>query len=171
MPYNNDYDLTKKEFFALVSKIMEGNPKVKTIEKYWEGFLEAIAREIYYHGSCRLPHLGKFVIKHIDEKIQLQKTSEGKNITYKVPERDIPIFIPHDDFINDINYKGVTKQYRKRLKQGKLTSRDYRRQIKSEYITHNLSEKVNKEEKIQKIKEDFAKKLNQLKEERKVNEH
>lgn len=171
MPYNNDYDLTKKEFFALASKIIEGNPKPKTAEKYWEGFLEVIAREIYYHGSCRLPHLGKFTVKHIEEKIQIQKTPEGKEISYKVPERDIPVFTPHDDFINDMNYKGVTKQYRKRLKQGRLTARDYRRQLKSEYIADNLPDETTGDERLQKFKDDFAKRLEQLKEDKGNNEN
>ena len=92
--------------------------------------------------------------------MQIQKGPNGKEIVYRVPEREVPIFTPHDDMINDINMQGVTKAYRRRLKAGTLTQRDYERQVRAEAlgVVGSLSE-----ERINASKDKFKEMLNEKK--------
>ena len=127
MPYNNGGAITDKEFYTGVSRFLDVT--YPTVRKYWEdGFYEFIVREIWLKGSLRIPHLGTFNLKHMDESFQRQKGPDGKEVVYRVPERDIPIFTPADDFTNDVNFQGVTKKFRKRAKNNKLNAADIRRQ-------------------------------------------
>lgn len=147
--------LTDKEFFTQMARYADVSDP-RTCAKYWYAACEVIIRELFYNGSCRTPTLGTFTTKHVGESVQVQKGPDGKQVVYQVPPRDIPEFTPHDDMINDINMQGVTKQYRKRLKAGKLTKRDYERQIRAEVlgVNGNLSE-----QRIEASKKEFKKML------------
>ena len=70
----------------------------------------------------------------------------------------MPYFIPEDDFINDINCVGVTKKYRKRLKEGALTERDYEREARA-----NAMDSVSAmyEDRTEQAQEDFQQTLKQ----------
>lgn len=162
MPYNNSNKQTDKEFYATVARLLNVTPA--TVKKYWvEGFYEAFVRELYLKGGCRLPLMGNFSLKQIAESFQEQTSPSGEKVVYRVPERDIPTYQPSDDVINDCNMMGVTKAYRKRVKAGKLTQRDYQRQIRAERlgVYGSLSK-----ERIEQSKEDFKKKLKKIKEEK-----
>ena len=125
--------LTDKEFFTQMARFADVN-SLQTVQKYWYAACEVIIRELFYNGTCRVPGLGTFSTRKVGEQIQIQKGPEGREVVYRVPEREVPVFTPHDDMINDINMQGVTKQYRKRLKAGTLTKRDYERQIRAESL-------------------------------------
>lgn len=125
--------LTDKEFFTQMARFADVN-SLQTVQKYWYAACEVIIRELFYNGTCRVPGLGTFSTRKVGEQIQIQKGPEGREVVYRVPEREVPVFTPHDDMINDINMQGVTKQYRKRLKAGTLTQRDYERQIRAEAL-------------------------------------
>lgn len=160
MPYNNSNELTDKEFYMGVARFL--GVTYQTAKKYWEdGFNEFIVRELYFKGSCRIPHLGTFALKHMAEGFSNQKDENGNDVVYKILERDIPYFTPHDTFVNDVNMQGVTKKYRKRLKKGQLTQRDYERQIRAEKIGAFGSMSA---ERIEKSKENFQELLKKKKE-------
>ena len=125
--------LTDKEFFTQMARFADVN-SLQTVQKYWYAACEVIIRELFYNGTCRVPGLGTFSTRKVGEQIQIQKGPEGREVVYRVPEREVPVFTPHDDMINDINMQGVTKQYRKRLKAGALTQRDYERQVRAEAL-------------------------------------
>ena len=125
--------LTDKEFFTQMARFADVN-SLQTVQKYWYAACEVIIRELFYNGTCRVPGLGTFSTRKVGEQIQIQKCPEGREVVYRVPEREVPVFTPHDDMINDINMQGVTKQYRKRLKAGTLTQRDYERQVRAEAL-------------------------------------
>lgn len=162
MPYNNSSNLTEKEFFKLVARFVDGTPNEKTIKKYWEAIMEAITRQVFLQGKCRIPRLGTITTKTVGESYQVHKDKNGETTTYVVPERDIPIFTPDDDFINDINMKGVTKKYRKRSKKGTLSMRDYQRQIRAEEL--NVFGSLSKE-RLEESKTNFLEKLSNIKQE------
>lgn len=133
MPYGNTNAITDKEFYSGIARLLNVTPS--TVKKYWEdGFNEFIIRELYFRGTCRVPHFGTFSLKHIPEEVQIQKDENGEEVTYFVPERDKPIFTPHDDMINDVNMQGVTKKYRKRVKANQLTYRDIARQQRADKL-------------------------------------
>lgn len=125
--------LTDKEFFTQMARFADVN-SLQTVQKYWYAACEVIIRELFYNGTCRVPGLGTFSTRKVGEQIQIQKGPEGREVVYRVPEREVPVFTPHDNMINDINMQGVTKQYRKRLKAGTLTQRDYERQVRAEAL-------------------------------------
>lgn len=151
--------LTDKEFFKQMARFADVS-NLSTVQKYWYAACEVIIRELFYNGTCRVPGLGTFSTRKVGEQIQIQKGPEGREVVYRVPEREVPVFTPHDDMINDINMQGVTKAYRKRLKAGALTQRDYERQIRAESlgVTGSLSE-----ERIKASKEQFKKLLQEKK--------
>lgn len=151
--------LTDKEFFTQMARFADVN-NLHTVQKYWYAACEVIIRELFYNGTCRVPGLGTFSTRKVGEQIQIQKGPEGREVTYRVPEREVPVFTPHDDMINDINMQGVTKQYRKRLKAGTLTKRDYERQIRAESlgVFGSLSE-----ERIEASKKKFKEMLDEKK--------
>ncbi len=143
--------LTNKEFYKQSCRWADVT-SIQTAAKWWSAFAEVIIRELYYNGTCRLPLLGTFSTRTVGEALQKQIGPEGKPVIYRVPERQVPIFTPADDFINDINCQGVTKAYRKRLKSGTLTQRDWERQIRAESM--NVSGTLS-EERIEASKEKF----------------
>ena len=127
---------TNKEFFTQACR-WKDNGSVSTAAQWWAAFQEVIVRELFYNSSCRVPGLGYFVIKQEDGHFQKQKKPNGREVSYFVPGRITPVFRPEDDFINDVNMQGVTKQYRKRVKAGALTERDYIRQIRADSLAAN----------------------------------
>lgn len=158
MGWNNGA-LTDKEFLKQACRWADAT-SVTTASKWWWAFVEVIIRELYYNGSCRIPGLGTFTTKKMGEKIQIQKGLGGREVTYKVPEREVPVFVPHSDMIDDINMQGVTKHYRKKLKAGELTKRDYARQARAESlgVLGSLSE-----ERMEASKEKFIELLEEKK--------
>lgn len=151
--------LTDKEFFTQMARFADVN-SLQTVQKYWYAACEVIIRELFYNGTCRVPGLGTFSTRKVGEQIQIQKGPEGREVVYRVPEREVPVFTPHDDMINDINMQGVTKQYRKRLKAGTLTQRDYERQVRAEAlgVVGSLSE-----ERLEASKKKFKEMLDEKK--------
>lgn len=158
----NGAALTDKEFFKQMARFADVT-NLETVQKYWYAACEVIIRELFYNNTCRTPGLGTFSTRKVGEQIQIQKGPEGKEVVYKVPEREVPIFIPSDDMINDINMQGVTKAYRRRLRAGALTQRDYERQIRAEAlgVTGSLSEEriIASKAKFKKILEEKKKKV------------
>ena len=151
--------LTDKEFFTQMARFADVTDP-RTCAKYWYAACEVIIRELFYNGTCRVPTLGTFTTRHIEETVQVQKGPNGEKVVYPVMARDVPEFIPHDDMINDINMQGVTKAYRRRLKAGTLTQRDYERQVRAEAlgVVGSLSE-----ERINASKDKFKEMLNEKK--------
>lgn len=137
-----------KEFYSLVSKLID--VPVTSVEKYWEGFFEVISRRLYLTGVCDIPYLGEMRLVHRDESIQTQNHN-GREIRYYVPSRNIPVFTPEDDFVNDVNMMGVTKTYRNRAKKDMLSERDYKRLKRAaELGIKTEEEKIEEEEKRKK---------------------
>lgn len=162
MPYNNSDKNTDKEFYTEVARLL--NVTVPTVRRYFvEGFYEAIVRFCYLKGKCTLPNLGTFSLAHENEYYQKQTDENGEEVIYKVPARDKPIFYPHDTFINDVNYMGVTKAYRKRMKKNQLSYMDYRRQQRAAELG-NFGSMTS--ERIEQSKENFKELLEKKKKEK-----
>lgn len=163
MPYNGTGKQTDKEFYEGVARLLDVTPQ--RAKKYWEdGFNEFIVRELFFKGICRLPNIGTFTVYKIEENVQYQEDENGKLIYYRVPERYIPKFTPHDIMINDINMNGVTKKYRKRLRENVLTERDYKRKLRAQALgvdepmteEHIEASKISFKEKLEKKKAEYA---------------
>ena len=162
MPYGNSDKNTDKELYTDIARLL--GVSVQTVRKYIvDGFYEAIVRRIYLQKSCTIPNLGTFTLVHEPEYYQKQTNENGEEVIYKVPARDKPVFTPHDTFINDVNYMGVTKAYRKRARKNQLTAMDYRRQQRAAELGEFGSKS---QERIEKSKENFKELLEKKKKEK-----
>lgn len=145
---------TNKEFFQQACR-WKDSTSIKTAAEWWVAFQEVIIRELFYNGNCRVPGLGKFIVEERKSSYVKQKDANGKEISYFVPARIVPIFAPEDDFINDINMQGVTKAYRKRLKNKGLIQRDFERELRAEALNATAAVEEMAELRKNKSKEDF----------------
>lgn len=145
------------ELYRLVARELDCT--AQTARRYVDAIVEVIAKEVYLSGCCRVPNLGVFDAKHIEERIQKQ-VHDGELFEFVMPEHVKPVFTPCDTFINDCNMKGVTKQYRRRSKKKQLTVRDLERIAKAEAIERlkNVSAEMKESAKI-----GFADKLKEKK--------
>lgn len=130
----------------------------RTVEKVWKAVAEYIVRAIYNTNTCYVPYLGTFNVRKIEESIQHQKTPSGRIVEYIVPARIVPVFIPENPFIDDVNGHGVTKEYRKRLKNNALTARDYERLMRTEQI-ESPDVYQRSEDDLERARDDFKKML------------
>lgn len=161
---------TNKEFFKQACR-WKDTTSIQTAAEWWSAFQEVIIREVFYNGCCRVPGIGTFTIKEEESHYMKQRMPNGKEVTYLVPGRIVPIFTPEDDFINDVNMQGVTKQYRKRLKKGALTERDYTRQIRADSLAAGACVDEMIEQRRESAKKEFQKLLEKKREDKaKTNE-
>lgn len=149
--------VTNKEFFKQACRWKDSS-SIQTAAEWWSAFQEVIIREIFYNGVCRVPGLGTFSVNTQESYFQKQRGPGGKIMTYLVPERMTPVFVPEDDFVNDINMQGVTKKYRQRLRDGALNERDFARQVRAD----SLEAGVCIEEMMEQRKKEAQKELRKL---------
>lgn len=158
--------LSPKEFYSQVSKWVSGK-RLYVAEKWCNAVVEVIIQECFFKHACKVPLLGTFDLVHHEESTQKQIIN-GEAQTVIVPERFSVKFTPCDSFINDVNGEGVTKMYRKRVKENKLTKRDIERQLRfekekvdeyfkqQEKLKEELRQEAQKENKNKKAKKDKA---------------
>lgn len=150
--------VTNKEFFKQACRWKDSS-SIQTAAEWWSAFQEVIIREIFYNGCCRVPGLGTFTVIEEPSYYQKQKMPNGKTMTYLVQGRIRPDFTPEDDFINDINMQGVTKKYRRRLKEGALTERDFARQVRADSLAASACVDEMIEQRRDSAKKEFQKLL------------
>ena len=158
--------LSPKEFYSQVSKWVSGK-RLYVAEKWCNAIVEVIIQECFFKHGCKVPLLGNFDLIHHPEKTQTHNIG-GEAQTVIVPERFSVKFTPCDSFINDVNGEGVTKMYRKRVKENKLTKRDIERQLRfekekvdeyfkqQEELKEQLRQEAQKEDKNKKAKKTKA---------------
>lgn len=155
-----DDDLSKKDFIRLMCKYA-GSKEPKNGAIWLEALIEVMIREIDIKGSVNVPYLGRFVgVKTASRLSTIVIDGEPKVV--RIPERLTPMFRPCADFIDDINGKGVSGKYQKRKLRGRLTQRDWYRQIRAD---EGLTVGYINEEKIEKAKSAFLKKIQKRTEE------
>lgn len=150
-----------KDFYTRVARSRGMNEK--SVREWWSAFYEQIITMLFITGRCVLPDIGTFVLVEKEEQVQKQTDADGEEHLYIVPARSYPVFYVDDDFINDINMTGVTKSYRKRLRKGTLTQRDYLRIQRAEKMQVSEVDIARKNE--EKAKMDFEKLLKEKKKE------
>lgn len=125
--------------------------------KWWTAFMEVIVRHMFYEGEVYVPLLGRFYTKHIPQSTQFHKDPNGGGmVSYVLPEHELPKFAPSDNFINDVNMTGVTREFRKRRKRDLLTERDYLRELRANAI---CADEFGQKEKAEEAQARFKEKL------------
>lgn len=123
-------DLSTKEFLTQYCRWAD-KIRIETGQKDWDAMREVIVRNLFLKKRCKVPDLGTFELILQKEYYQKQ-IIKGEEVYYKVPERYSIKFTPHDNFIDDVNGKGVTKSFRRREKEGALTKKDIEREKRFE---------------------------------------
>lgn len=152
----------EKDFFLLAQRLSDS--KNISVTKWWNIFYEVILRQLYISGAVYLPNIGWLELKKKEGKVYTRKKSDGSVEIVDIPARNVPCFKPEDDFINDVNLVGITKNYRQRVKNGALTARDkLREQRTQEMLGDNLyfSDKA-KEKYTEILKEGFEERLKNM---------
>ena len=122
--------LTPKEFYSQVGKRADVK-RIDIAEKWCKAIIEVIIYECFFKHGCKIPLLGTFELIHRKEEIQTQNKN-GEVQTFVVPEHFSIKFTPCDSFVNDVNGKGITTMYRKRVKDNEITKWDIERQLRFE---------------------------------------
>lgn len=127
-----DYSgMNPTEFYEALTAWANGYDRAR-MERYTKALAEVIIRELKFTGELRVPYIGTFFVRHFKPYQYQSKDENGKEIMVKVPARDMPVFFPCDSLINDVNDKGITKEYKKRVKKGTTNWRDYSRELRHE---------------------------------------
>lgn len=150
-----DVQKNAREFYRIAAKL--ANRKTETeARKWWKAFFEEIVRELYVNGVVYLPLIGYFKLDYQKQIVRRKIDENGLPYWEEVPERDMPTFVPEDDFINDVNMKGVTKNYRYRCKHNQRTLRDRERYKRLQELTGDYEESTTRYEQLQEqYKDDF----------------
>lgn len=154
----------EKDFFLLAQRMADC--KNASVVKWWDIFYEVILRQLYIAGAVYLPNIGWIELKKKEGYVFSRKGADDVIEVVDVPERNMPIFKPEDDFVNDINLVGVTKNYRQRVKNGALTARDKERERRTQAMLSDnfyLSEKA-KEKQGEILRKDFEDRLKNMRE-------
>lgn len=122
----------EKDFYLFAQRLADASNT--SVVKWWEIFYEVIIRYLYLSGSVYLPNIGWLTLKHKDALYYKRKRADGQEESVILPERNLPVFKPDDDFVNDVNMLGVTSRYRQRMKNGALTARDKERERRGREI-------------------------------------
>lgn len=143
------------EFFTMASRMNNATPA--TAKLWWNCFYETILRDLFVSGQCYLPKMGHVTLEERKGGIQKQKQKDGTYKYYEVPTIDKPFFYPEDEFIDDVNMMGVTKTYRRRVKDKMTTARDRERDQRARrFLGIDYEEaEVEEKKKLEKSREDF----------------
>lgn len=154
MRYISDAD---KRFITLAAKKAEASES--TTKQWWDAFFEAIVEEMYLTGRVRLPGIGDIRTTLQQETVYKGKDINGNDAYYYTPERYLPFVRLQPEFTDDINMKGVTKAYRKKLHTGTLTMRDRDRERRAAMMETTQGQITETKSEIAKTA--FAEKLKQ----------
>ena len=160
--FPNYKGLSEKEFYAAVAQWADMYDKAR-MERYTKALAEVLIHELVYAGELRIPYIGTFAVQKYKGYEYKMKGEDGKMKHIKVPSRQLPVFVPCDSLINDINSVYCTKEYKRRETRGEFTWRDYVRALRmdlydaedEDYTNH--SEKT--EENVKKLHDKFKQSL------------
>ena len=129
--FPNYKGLTDKEFYAAAAQWADMYDKQR-MERYTKALAEVIIHELCFVGELRVPYLGMFAVQKYKGYEYTTKDFGGKPRKVRVPDRQIPIFVPCDSLINDVNSEYATKEFKRRENRGTMSWRDYTRELRHE---------------------------------------
>lgn len=116
------YNKANKEFYEYASGLLNVSPK--TAQKYWMGFVDTIIHILHFDGKCQMPSVGTFVLEELPERKVMSKNEQGELVERINPAWFKILYKCNEDFLNNVNGRGVTKKYRKRVRERKLNAND-----------------------------------------------
>lgn len=158
--FPNYKGLDEKEFYEALAQWADMYDK-RRMERYTKAFAEVIIHELCFAEEVRVPYLGMFTVQKYKGYDYITKDFGGKPKKVHVPSRQMPVFIPCDSLVNDVNNEYVTKEFKRRENRGNLTWRDYTRELRHELWEAEEQDKKYSTDKTKKRVENLHKKFKQ----------
>lgn len=165
-----EYNKLNQQFYEYAANLLESKPE--TVKKYWQACVDTLIHMLHFDYKCQVPGVGTFSLKEHPERRVMAKNEAGELVEQINPAWFSIIYDANDAFINSVNGKGVTKRYRQRVRERKLTPNDLKllTQAEAERTARKTLEQ-RQQERIEKAKQqsydDFINVINQKKEEHK----
>ena len=162
-----EHNKLNQEFYAYASSLLECDPL--TMKKYWQACVDTIIHMLHFDGRCQMPWIGTFRLKKHPERRVMAKNEDGELVEQINPAWFSITYDANDAFINNVNGKGVTKLYRQRVRNRKLTPNDLKliTQAEAERTARKTLEQM-AQERMEKAKQqsydDFINVINKKKE-------
>ena len=162
-----EHNKLNQEFYAYAGGLLNVSPQ--TAKKYWMGFVDTIIHILHFDGRRQMPGIGTFRLKKHPERRVMAKNEAGELVEQINPAWFSITYDANDAFINNVNGKGVTKLYRQRVRNRKLTPNDLKliTQAEAERTARKTLEQM-AQERMEKAKQqsydDFINVINKKKE-------
>ena len=114
-----EHNKLNQEFYAYAGGLLNVSPQ--TAKKYWMGFVDTIIHILHFDGKCQMPSIGRFDLKELPERRVMAKNDAGELVERINPAWFKILYTVNEEFLNNVNGRGVTKKYRKRVRERKLT--------------------------------------------------
>lgn len=162
-----EHNKLNQQFYEYAASLLESKPE--TIKKYWQACVGTIVHMLHFDGRCQMPGVGTFRLKKYPERRVMAKNEQGELVEQINPAWFNITYDANDAFINNVNGKGVTKLYRQRVRNRKLTPNDLKliTQAEAERTAKRTLEQM-QDDRIEKAKQqsydDFINVINKKKE-------
>ena len=162
-----EYNKLNQEIYTYDNRLH--NVSTQTAKKYWMGFVDTIIHILHFDGKCQMPSIGRFDLKEIPEYRVTAKNDAGELVERINPAWFKILYKYNDDFLNNVNGRGVTKKYRSLVRERKLTPNDLKLITQAEIErTAKRTLKQMQDERIEQAKQqsydDFINVINKKKE-------
>jgi hypothetical protein len=117
-----EHNKLNQEFYAYAGGLLNVSPQ--TAKKYWMGFVDTIIHILHFDGKCQMPSIGTFTLEELPERKVMAKNEQGELVEQINPAWFKILYKYNEDFLNNVNGRGVTKKYRRRVRERKLTPND-----------------------------------------------
>ena len=117
-----EHNKLNQEFYAYAGGLLNVSPQ--TAKKYWMGFVDTIIHILHFDGKCQMPSVGTFTLEELPERRVMAKNEQGELVEQINPAWFKILYKYNEDFLNNVNGRGVTKKYRRRVRERKLTPND-----------------------------------------------
>lgn len=117
-----EHNKLNQEFYAYSASLLECDPA--TMKKYWKAFVDTIIHMLHFDGRCQMPSVGTLQLKEVPSWTGMAKDDNGELVERTIPAWFKIDYRSNDDFTNNVNGRGVTKKYRRRVRERKLTPND-----------------------------------------------
>lgn len=164
----SEHNKLNQEFYEYAGGLLNVSPQ--TAKKYWMGFVDTIIHILHFDGRCQMPAVGTFSLEELPERRVMAKNEQGELVEQINPAWFKILYKVNEDFLNNVNGRGVTKKYRKRVRERKLTPNDLKllTQAEAERTARKTLEQ-RAQERMEKAKQqnydDFINVINKKKEE------
>lgn len=115
-------DLKHYDFIRMVAQKSKRSPE--TVEKVLNAILDVLFEELRMHGRLRIKNFGLFETRKTGGYEKEFKMPNGNILNRWVDVREKISFSASDKMYDNINGRGLSHEYLKRKREGKLTAQD-----------------------------------------------